>query len=83
MILKAFAILDTKANAFLQPFFMPATGMATRAFADMVNNKELPMYRHADDYRLAEIGTFNDSNGHLETTAEPNFIGSGTDFKEN
>lgn len=82
MVLKAFAILDTKANAFMPPFFMPAVGMATRAFGDLARDKDSQVAKHPGDYRLAEIGTFDDNNGELVSIGGPRFLGFATDFME-
>lgn len=80
MVLKAFAVLDIKANAFLQPVFMPTVGMMTRAFADAVAREGHEFHKHPEDYRLAYIGTFDDSSGRMEPLAAPEFIGAGSDF---
>lgn len=80
MVLKAFAVFDTKAGSFLAPVFMPAVGMMTRAFSDAVNNPQHDFSKHPEDYRLANIGSFDVDSGRLESPGSPEWIGFGTDF---
>lgn len=65
MILKVFAVRDTKAQAFLQPFYSPSVGSALRAFTDAVNDPQCPFNKHPEDYLLYEIGSYDDSNAAL------------------
>lgn len=62
MLLKIFSVYDVKAEAYMQPFFMQSTGQACRSFEDTVNNPESVFNKHAADFTLFEIGTFEDSN---------------------
>lgn len=41
MILLIFAIYDSKAKAYLTPFFLPKYEMAVRTFKDCVNSKNI------------------------------------------
>lgn len=56
MIQKIFAVYDSKVEAFMQPFFMPAKGAAIRAFTDLVNSKDHSFSKYAEDYTLFELG---------------------------
>lgn len=65
MVLKAFSIYDSKAEAFLTPFFCPTEGVAKRAFAHQANNPEADIHRYPGDYTLFEIGSFAILDGEL------------------
>lgn len=65
-IIKAFSVFDSKAESYIQPFFFPATGQAIRAFETAAQDENHEFYKHAADYTLFEIGTFNQGTGHLE-----------------
>lgn len=65
MILKVFAVYDSKAQAFLQPFFAPNAGVACRMFETAVKQEGSQFGRFAGDYELFELGTFDDSFGDL------------------
>lgn len=77
-----FTIYDQKAEAYLPPFFMPTAGMATRTFADCVNQEDHRFNAHPSDYTLFEIGTFDDSTGTIEPETVPKSYGTGVEFIE-
>ncbi len=76
---KLFVIHDSKAQAFLQPWFLQTEGMAMRAFADCVNDPENNFGRHPEDYNLFIIGEWDDQTGHA-TTYPPEALGNGITF---
>ncbi len=75
MIVRIFTCFDNKAQAYLPPFFMPAAGLAVRAFGELVNDTSHSFGKHPEDYSLWEIGTFNDANA--EILHHQNFINLG------
>ncbi len=66
MRVRAFAVLDQKAKAFLPPIFYPEVGQAVRVFSDCVNDKTHPFGLHPEDYVLYEIGLYDDAKALLE-----------------
>lgn len=82
MILKVFSVLDTKADAFQTPFFMPSTGQAVRAFKDLSNDGQSLVSRHPGDFVLCCIGTFDDVTARLVSYDQVEKLGFGTDYKE-
>lgn len=80
MILKVFAVHDTKAKAFLQPFYSPSAGSALRAFGDAVNEKQCPFNKHPSDYMLYEIGSYDDSTASLDPLEVVKLMGCASDF---
>jgi len=75
-----FAVYDSKAQAFMQPFFSNAVGSAIRAFGDAVNDAGTPLAKHPGDYQLYEVGEWNDREGLL-LAANPHILhGNGADF---
>jgi len=80
MIIKVFSIFDDKAQIFSNPFFMPHTGMATRAFADLVNDGQSNVSKHPSDFKLYQIGEFDDVAGSLIAVAQPVFVNSAIEF---
>lgn len=63
IILKAYAIWDTKAEAFLPPWFLPTQKMAVRAFADAINDPGSQFGKHPADYTLFHVGDFDTVTG--------------------
>ena len=82
MITKIFSVYDSKAQAYLPPFYNPAVGSAIRAFADAINDSQAPFAKHAGDYVLYQVGEFDDSTGLFTNTAPALHLGMGTDFME-
>ena len=81
MILKVFSVLDTKGDVFLPPFFMAATGQAIRAFPDLANDPNTVVSRHPGDYRLVQLGEFDDASGRLSSIEPMVLLGYAQDFK--
>jgi len=65
-----FAIWDDAAKAYMQPFSRQTTGLALRDFTNMVNDPSTIINRHASQFVLFQIGTFDDSTGELASSQE-------------
>lgn len=61
-----FSIQDSGADAFMQPFFVQAEGVAIREFGNLCNDKEHPVGKHPEDYTLFRVGFWNERKGQLE-----------------
>lgn len=72
---KMFTLLDTKAEAFGVPFFMPQTAMAKRAVMDLSRDPQSMLSKHREDFVLYEIGEFDDSIGSVIPYATPKNLG--------
>lgn len=80
MVLKVFAVRDSKAKAFLQPFFSGTVESAIRAFGDAVREDKSPICKHPEDYVLYELGSFDDGTGYLDKLEAIHMLGIGSDF---
>lgn len=65
MRLKVFSVFDSKAAAYLPPFFQATAGMAARVFQDACHDEKHQFNRHAGDYTLFQIGEYDDETGKL------------------
>lgn len=66
-----FAIQDTKAEAFLPPFYMRNKGEALRACETSVNeqgNKNNQIAAYPQDYVLCHLGSFDETTGIISAT---------------
>lgn len=79
MIHQIFTFHDSKAQAYLPPFFLHQDGMALRTFSDLVAEKEHPFARHPEDYTLFKIGEFDDSTGKI-TVITPISLANGVEL---
>lgn len=82
MIQKMFAVRDSKALAFLQPFFSTANGSALRALSDAVNDGKSTLAMHPEDYILYEVGSFDDQTGEIQGLTPIKLLACASDFKE-
>lgn len=71
-----FSVFDIKAGAFGRPFFSASRGLAVRSLGDEVNRaaQDNVMYAHAEDFRLFELGNFDDESGTFELHAVPHLV---------
>lgn len=72
MLQKVFTIHDSKAAAFLPPFFMTTSGQAVRAIIDCASDPQHNFARHPSDFTLFQIGEYDDSTGCLSPCAPEN-----------
>ena len=65
-VMRIFAIYDSKAEAYLQPFFSPTKATAIRSFTQAANDEKTDFYRFAEDYTLFEIGEWDPVGGEID-----------------
>lgn len=61
--MKIFTVYDSKAEAYLTPFFVPTTALAIRSFQSAANTADHDFNRYSADYTLFEIGSYDDHLG--------------------
>lgn len=77
MKLKMFAIYDSKAAAFITPFFQANEAVALRLFSNGVNLQDHPWNQHPGDYTLFELGQFDIEKGSFELLTAHKNLGNG------
>lgn len=65
MILQIYSVRDNAAGAFLQPFFSVNNSTALRALSEAVNDPKHEFHKHASDYSIWHLGSFDDADGSL------------------
>lgn len=65
MILKIFSVFDSKAAAFLQPFFSINVATAVREFAAAAQDSGHAFHRHSGDYELFLLGEWDQYEGKI------------------
>ena len=81
MKLKIFAIFDSKAEAYLPPFMMQATGLAIRTFQDMACDPKHQVGAHPEDYTLFEIGEYSQHDASIDMLEAKVPLGTGIEYK--
>jgi len=64
--LRVFAVYDSKAEQYMQPFFFVTRGQAMRAFLDALSDDKHEFNKHAEDYTLFELGEYDQDTGYME-----------------
>lgn len=82
MILKIYSVFDSKAKAFATPFFTHNDDMAIRIFEAATNQEGTPVFQHAADYTLFELGEFNDQAGAITTLDTPRSMGLAIEYQK-
>lgn len=80
MILNIYAVYDIKAQAYSNPFFLPHNGQALRGFSDHVQDEKSAVAKHPEDYKLYQLGTFDDVSGLFTAEKVPVFLANASDF---
>lgn len=66
-----YSVFDSKAKAFLQPFFTTNHAVASRQFAAAVQQEGHEFNRFAEDYSLFHLGSYDEATGKVEQPATP------------
>lgn len=74
--MKIFAMLDVKAQHYLQPFPETSTIAALRGFEVAVNEGKSTFSRFPDDFCLMELADFDQNTGAITPLISPNNLGS-------
>lgn len=73
-------VKDTKAEAYLVPFFTGSIGEALRSFGDAVADVNHPFNKHPEDYVLFHIGSYGEQTGMITPLEAPKSLGVALDF---
>ena len=82
MILNIFSILDSKAEAFMQPFYAQTKGLAVRSFTEALNDSKSIFYKYPSEFLLYEVGTFDDKDCSITMHSPIQLIGNGSEFQK-
>ena len=79
MILKAYAVHDRAADAYMRPFFESRHQMAMRMFGQAVQDQATEFFAHPQDYKLFCVGEFDDNKGMFKPQP-PEFLCSAMEY---
>jgi len=71
MILKMFAIRDTKGAIYFPPFYKNTPAEAQRDFQTVANDAKTQIGQYPEDFDLFQIGTFDQLSGKIQTLDTP------------
>lgn len=81
MQVNVYAIHDSKAQAYLQPFFSPTHAVAFRNLENAMRNPQSPFAQFPGDFTLFRIASFEDTTGILEPLKAHENLGNLIQFK--
>lgn len=81
MKLKIFTIFDSKAEAYLPPFFMKTKGEAIRAWTSTIQDPNTQFSKYPADYTLFEIGEYDDQMASLTQHKNLVSLGNGIEYQ--
>lgn len=79
MLHNIYSVKDTKAEAFLPPWYAPTNASAIRSFSTAVNDSTHDFAKYPSDFVLYQLGSFDDNTGVI-TAMEPHVLGVAIDF---
>jgi len=82
VILKVFAVHDSKVGAYMQPFFQRSVGEAVRSWETVCNDGKSAMSTFPADFTLFEIGEYDDQSGALTPHTALKSLATGLDAKK-
>lgn len=82
MELQIFSVFDSKAEAFIMPFFSQTIAVACRSFGQACNDEKENFHRYAADYTLFHVGTFEQDTGLITAQKTPINLGLASTFIE-
>lgn len=82
MLKKIYTVRDSKIDAYLEPHFAHDDETATRTMIYSVNDPQHPFAKSAEDYALFYLGTYDDSNGSIDSLDQPKHIANLIDLKK-
>lgn len=80
-MLKIYTVHDSKAEAYLPPFFSSAHGLAIRGFEDAANKEGHPFNQHPGDYTLFHVGEFDEQTGIISISKTHTNLGKAIDVQ--
>ncbi len=80
MTTRMFSIYDIKTEIYHPPLFSLTVGAALRTFVGVFNSDDFEFGRFPDDFRIFELGTFDDVTGLLSPVSTPTFVAEGREL---
>lgn len=81
MKLEIFAVYDSKAEAYITPFFQPKTNQAKRVFQNASQDIKHAFGRNPEDYTLFHLGSWDDDTALLKPNKTPESLGLALEYQ--
>lgn len=74
MVKKIYAIRDSKAECFHNPFYQSTHGEAERAFRTAVADEKTTLNQYPEDFDLYYLGEYDDNTGKMMALDTPQHV---------
>jgi len=74
MQLGMYTVFDTKAGAYLRPFFARTNAEAIRMFSDTVSDANSLIAKHPEDFSLFKVGEYDEVTGVVSGVTHANLV---------
>lgn len=81
MKLEIFAVHDSKADAYITPFFQPKVNQAKRVFQNASQDIKHAFGRNPEDYTLFHLGSWDDDTAKLAPLKTPVSLGLALEYQ--
>lgn len=81
--MKIFTVYDSKAAAYLLPFYSENQQTAIRSFEGAVNDPDHQFNKFPQDFNLFELGSWNQSTAKFKLHKAPVHLGLAIEYKTN
>ena len=82
MELGVFSVYDSKAGAYLRPFYERNAATALRSFEEACRDTQSNFYKYAADYTLFDIGKWDEEDGEIRMNEAKYPLGNAIEFTE-
>lgn len=82
MKLIIFSVHDSKAAAWIQPFYAPTVAVGLRMFHEAANDQNTNFHKHAGDFTLFQLGDFDQQTGSITPRETPVNHGLALNYRE-
>lgn len=82
IIMQIFTVYDSKAKAYLPPFYAPTVAAGLRSFMTVARDATHDFHINSEDYTLFHIGEFDANAGTIEMLDAKVPLGSANEFSE-
>jgi hypothetical protein len=83
MVQKIYCLYDSKAEAFLQPMFIPNLGLCLRSLQNALDKPDSHIAKYVDDYSLFELGEWDDNTAEITMLTAHKKIGQVRELTSN
>lgn len=80
MVHEMFAVWDSKAEEYMNPFVASTKGLAIRSFIGYATEKDSVVGKYPADFSLFHLGSFDTVTGVFKCLNAPLNLGSAKDF---